>query len=355
MQKFAFINLFLLFLLAACQSMSPVPAVAPVAVGLSPNLLTIPADATATATPFQPLAPTPTYLPTATATPPPPAPPKEEKRGKSKFPGPSEYSYLPIAAPVGRLPQPSGQINILILGSDQRPGWISFRTDTILLLTINPNDRSIHLTSFPRDLYIYIPGWTMERINTAYYHGGFEAIANALEYNLGVRPDHYVLINFNAFVDLVDSLGGIDVTAETGLSEWVGNGIKSVPAGLNHMNGKTALWYARSRYSTNDFDRNRRQQEVLQGIFNRLMSLYTISKAPELFDIYTRNVTTDLKFTDLIPLLPFAAKITDLSDVKHFFIGSGQVTGWMTPAGASVLLPNQEAVISVMRKALNSP
>jgi LCP family protein required for cell wall assembly len=342
-------------LLAACQSLSPVPAVAPAAVGLSPNLLTIPADATATATPFQPVAPTPTYLPTATPTQPPPPPPKEKKNGGNNFAGPSEYSYLPVPPPVGRLPQPDGQINILILGSDQRPGWVSFRTDTILLLTINPDDRSIHLTSFPRDLYIYIPGWTMERINTAYYHGGFEAIANALEYNLGVYPDHYVLINFNAFVEIVDSLGGIDVNAETGLSEWVGNGIKSVPAGLNHMNGKTALWYARSRYSTNDFDRNRRQQEVLQGIFDRLMSLYTISKAPEMFEIYTRNVSTDMNFTDLIPLLPFAAKVTDLSDVKHFFIGSAQVSGWMTPAGASVLLPNREAVVAIMRKALNSP
>jgi LCP family protein required for cell wall assembly len=195
----------------------------------------------------------------------------------------------------------------------------------------------------------------MERINTAHFHGGFEATAMTFEYNLGVRPDHYVLINFNAFVDVVNSLGGVDVQAATGLSEYVGGGIKSVPAGMNHMDGKTALWYARSRYSTSDFDRNRRQQEVLQAVFNRLLSLYTISKAPELFNIYTQNVTTDLKFTDFIPLIPFAAKITDLSDIKHYYIGREQVSSWMTPAGAAVLLPNRDAVIDVMRQALNSP
>jgi len=340
-------------LLSACQVTGLSSASVPAAVNLEPNLLTVPADATATATPFQPLAPTPTYLPTATATPPPS--PRNTSRGQRDYPGPSDYSYLSIPPPVGRLPQPDGQVNILILGSDQRPGWTVFRTDTIILLTVNPNDRSIHLTSFPRDLYVYIPGWTMERINTAYYHGGFETTAMMFEYNFGVRPDHFVLINFNAFVELVDSLGGIDVHCATGLSEYVGNGIKSVPAGVNHMNGKTALWYARSRYTTNDFDRNRRQQEVLRAIFDRLMSLYTISKAPELFNIYRQNVTTDLTFADLIPLFPFAARITDLSNVKQFYIGKGEVSGWYTPTGAAVLLPNREAVLAVMRKALNSP
>jgi hypothetical protein len=74
-----------------------------------------------------------------------------------------------------------------------------------------------------------------------------------------------------------------------------------------------------------------------------------------LFNIYTQNVTTDLKFTDFIPLIPFAAKITDLSDIKHYYIGREQVSSWMTPAGAAVLLPNRDAVIDVMRQALNSP
>jgi LCP family protein required for cell wall assembly len=195
----------------------------------------------------------------------------------------------------------------------------------------------------------------MERINTAYFHGGFEALSMALEYNFGVRPDYYVIVKFNAFVEIVDSLGGIDVHSAAGLSEYVGSGIKSVPAGVNHMNGKTALWYARSRYTTSDFDRNRRQQEVLRAIFNRLLSLYTISKAPELFNIFKQSVITDINFIDLIPLLPFAAKITDLSDIKQFYIGKGEVSGWYTPAGAAVLLPNREAAIAVMRKALNSP
>ncbi|MFQ5615056.1 MAG: LCP family protein, partial [Anaerolineales bacterium] len=75
------------------------------------------------------------------------------------------------------------------MGSDQRPGEGGFRTDTILLLTLNPGQGIVNITSFPRDLYVYIPGWTMQRINTAPQHGGFELMAATFGYNLGVHPD----------------------------------------------------------------------------------------------------------------------------------------------------------------------
>ncbi len=341
--------------LAACQ----VTGLAPqggLAVGILPRLVSIPADATPTPTPFQPLAPTPTYLPTSIPEPPSPPPPEQPPDRSRDFPPPSEYSYLPIPPPVGLIPQPPGQVNILLLGSDQRPGQGIYRTDTILLVTINPEAGKINLTSFPRDLYVYIPGWTMQRINTAHAHGGFETTSMTFEYNLGVRPDHFILINFSAFVDVIDSLGGIDVHVAQGVGEYrSGYGWFYIGPGVNHMDGKTALWYVRSRSTTNDFDRNRRQQEVLEAIVDRMLNLYTIAKAPELFKIYSQNVTTDLKFTDLLPLIPIAAQINDTSVITHYYIGKGQVTGWITPEGAQVLLPDRKAVLQVMRQALNSP
>jgi LCP family protein required for cell wall assembly len=356
--NFTLVLITLLGLLSACNFPAMGPAVAPAAVGVSQNLLFSPANPTATPTPFQPIPPTATYLPTATAIPPTQIPPTRtpESLSFSDFPGPSEPPSIAIPPPVGRFPQPKGQVNILLLGSDQRPGTGGFRTDTILLLTLNPNDKTIHLTSFPRDLYVYIPGWTMQRINTALAHGGFETLAMTFEYNLGVRPDHYILINFWSFVDVVNSLGGIDVNAAKDLSEYVsGRGWVTIPAGVNHMDGETALYYTRSRKSTNDFDRNRRQQEVLTALLDRLMSLYTISKVPDLFKIYTENVTTDLKLNDVLPLVPIAAKYNDPSQVQHYYVSSGQVTSWTTPGGAAVLLPNRDLVLEIMRQALNSP
>lgn len=340
--RIALTLLILLGLISACNFPIP-PVTSPAAVSMNPDFLYNPVNATATATPFQPLAPTATYLPTATPLPPTPAPTKV-----------GSYSN-PNSLTTGLIPQPKGQINILLLGSDQRFGSYGFRTDTILLVTINPANDAINITSFPRDLYVNIPGWGQNRINTAFGRGGFETMADTFEINLGVRPDFYVLINFWSFVDLVDSLGGIDVNASQPLSENTARGWFTIPAGINHMDGDTALYYSRSRYSTSDFDRNRRQQEVVQAILDKMLSLYTIPKIPELYKIYAENVTTNMKLSDVITLIPVAARFTDTSQIKHYFIGRPQVTSWVTPGGAQVLLPRQAEVIEVMKQALNSP
>jgi LCP family protein required for cell wall assembly len=342
-KKLPLILLALLGLISACNFPTS-PANAPVAAGMNPNFLFNPTNATATATPFQPLPPTATYFPTATPLPPTPEP--KQQIGSFNSSG---------SLTGGLIPQPKGQVNILLLGSDQRPNSGGFRTDTILLVTINPAKNSINITSFPRDLYVNIPGGSSNRINTAFARGGFETMAQTFEVNFGVRPDFYILINFWSFKAVIDSLGGIDVNAAQPLSEYTSRGWFTIPAGINHMDGTTALYYSRSRKSTSDFDRNRRQQEVVKGVIDKLISLYTIAKIPELYSIYTNNVTTNVKLTDVIPLIPVAARFKDNSKVKHYYIGRAQVSNWITPGGGQVLLPNQDAVIEIMRKALNSP
>lgn len=342
-KKLPFVLLALLGIISACNfPMSPITA--PAALSMNQDFLYNPTDATATATPFQPLPPTATYFPTATPVPPTPVP----NQALGSFSGSNSLT-------TGIIPQPKGQINILLLGSDQRKGTGGFRTDTILLVTINPAKNSINITSFPRDLYVNIPGRAANRINTAFGRGGFETMAKTFEVNFGVRPDFFVLINFWSFVEVVDSLGGIDVIASQPLSEYTARGWFTIPAGLNHLDGSTALYYSRSRKSTSDFDRNRRQQEVVQGIIDQLISLYTIAKIPELYKIYVDNVTTNVKLSDIITLIPVAARLRDTSKIKHYYIGRGQVSNWITPGGGMVLLPIQDAVMDIMRQALNSP
>jgi LCP family protein required for cell wall assembly len=254
------------------------------------------------------------------------------------------------------LPQPEGQVNLLLLGSDQRPNGGGFRTDTILLLTVNPQDKTAHLTSFPRDLYVYIPGWTMQRINTAMAHGDFPLMAETFEYNFGVRPENYVMINFWGFRQIIDSLGGVNVNVAVPLSDHRdGYGTYYVPAGVIHMDGETALWYVRSRYTSSDFERTRRQQEVIVAIFYRLLSLDAVTRAPELYNLYRNNVNSNLSLEDLTPFLPLATQIGDTDNIDRFYIGRDQVTSWTTPGGAAVLLPNRDDVLDVMRQALNSP
>jgi LCP family protein required for cell wall assembly len=333
--------------------------------GLSPDssglivgkslLFQVPPNATPTATPFQPLPPTPTYLPTVYPTKTPGGSDLFE-RTWADYPGPTSPSDIPIPPPVGLLPQPDGQVNIMLLGSDQRPNDGGFRTDTILLLTLNPEAGTASLTSFPRDLYVYIPGWTMQRINTAFPHGGFDTLALTMEYNFGVRPDYYVMINFWSFQQAIDSLGGITVDVAVSLTDWrSGYGYYTVPAGQVHMDGETALWYVRSRYSTSDFERTQRQQEVIQAIFQRLLNLDVIQRASELYEIYRQNVITDLTLQVITPLLPLAVILSDTSRISQYFISRQEVTPYRTSSGAQVLIPIPEAVVAVMRQALNSP
>ncbi len=307
----------------------------------SSPLVNVPGDATPTPTPFQPLPPTPTYLP------------EVELRSisarstrKADSENPWDQSPVPTLASGERL-------NLLLLGSDQRPYEGGFRTDTIILVSLDPTNGTASLVSFPRDLYVQIPGWTQQRINTAMGYGGFPLLAATLEFNFGVRPEHYVMVNFWAFKQTIDSLGGIDVYASQSLTDHRdGHGYYTISPGLNHMDGETALWYARSRYSTSDFDRGRRQQEVVLALFKRLLSLNAIEKAPELYDIYVQNVTTDLSFQDIAPLLPLAAQLSDASRIQQYFIGPAQVTPWTTPGGAQVLLPNTNAIYAVLWQAL---
>lgn len=318
--------------------------------------------ATPTPTPFQPLPPTPTYIPTLSqdqaAFPtqiPASLTPTPALLDSGNFPQPSSLDFT-VPPPGGLLPQPDGQINIVLLGSDERPEVGGVRTDTLLLLTVNPKQETVSLVSIPRDLYVYIPGWDNDRINVAIQHGSFDGVFNTFEYNFGIRPDHYVLVNFNAFVQVIDSLGGIDVQVPVPLADnrdYVG--WFSIPAGLIHMDGSTALWYVRSRMTTSDFDRTRRQQEVIQATFEKLISMNGIARAPELYSIYKDTVTTDMNFTDIAPLILLAAKMTDPSNIHHYYIGPAEVTGWITPIGASVLLPNRDAIMRIFYQAMNAP
>lgn len=118
------------------------------------------------------------------------------------------------------------------------------------------------------------------------------------------------------------------------------------------MNGEVALWYARSRYSTNDIDRARRAQEVIEAMFTRLMSLDVILRVPDLYDTYKNYVQTDIKLEDILPLLPLASDIYTDRDIRHFVIGYEQAYDWMTPQGAQVLVPDYALIQEVMVEAL---
>ena len=286
-----------------------------------------------------------------------PTPFQPEQGGVAVNPGTETGNTDPAPTVDNTLEKPEGQINILLLGSDVRPDDGGFRTDVTLWVSLNPQDGFVSIISFPRDLYVNIPGWGYQRINTAFQYGGFDLLAETFESNFGIRPDYYVMVDFEGFKAVINNLGGIDVQTTQNLTDtcgtWINaSGYCSVGPGLVHMNGDVALWYARSRHSTNDIDRTRRAQEVVEAIFDRLMSLDVILKAPDLYNAYITYVQTDIGLGEVLNLLPFASTISANRDIRNYVIGYDYVYDWYTAAGAQVLMPDTGAIQQLLIEAL---
>jgi LCP family protein required for cell wall assembly len=268
--------------------------------------------------------------------------------------GPIQFKDVPPGAPL-----PDGVVNILVLGSDARPGG-GFRTDVIMLVSIDRNSKAVSVVSFPRDLYVDISGWQTNRINTAMEVGGFNMMAATFQANFGIRPNYYVMTNFNGFKAIIDSMAGIDVKVQKSLRDhcdlpWAnGAGMCEINAPATvPMNGADALWYVRSRHSTSDFDRQRRAQEVIRAIFVRLMNLDIIPRLPEIFNIYQKNVETNLTLDQVLPLIPVAQEVVkDPNQVQRFALSPSEAIPFITAEGAMVLWPNLPAIRAIVRQAV---
>lgn len=277
----------------------------------------------------------------------------DRREGDSPSPSPT-----PGPIPTQRVYQkPEDQVNILLLGSDARPNDGGFRTDVIVWVSLNPEGEFVSAVSFPRDLFVRIPGQGENRINVAFPRGGFDLLADTFELNFGIRPDHYILVDFNGFTTVINNLGGINVQVAQALSDscgtWVNpSGWCTVNAGTVHMNGDLALWYARSRKTTNDIHRARRAQDVVEAIFRRLMNLDVILRVPELYQAYTTYVQTDIRLGDVLELMPLAGKINENGDIRNYVIGYDHAYDWVTLQGAQVLVPDYPAIHNLLIEAL---
>lgn len=305
------------------------------------RLITQDPNATTTPTPFQPAA-TGQALTEVAASPTAAAP-----------------DYSDWSTPIQHdLKMPDGQINIMILGSDFRPGKGS-RTDVMMLVSVNPKKSTVSVISFPRDIYVYLPGRGMDRLNTPYAYEGFPLLASTMEYNFGVKPDHYVLTNFYGFTSIINTLGGLNVNVGAYLSDRCDlpvsdeEGNYTVYPGMTWMDGDTALWYIRARHSTSDIDRTRREQEIMDAFFRRLMSLNAVTRAPEIYNLLINSVETDLTLSDLLPMVEIAPKLlSDDALIQRHLLGIDTLTPFVTEGGAQVLLPDRQKIWDLIKKAV---
>ena len=262
-----------------------------------------------------------------------------------------------------RADETSQIVNILLLGVDS---WEthSGRSDAIVVLSIDTVHKRVLVTSVPRDLRVSLDGLSQpQRINAAYAHGGADLARAKLAQVLDVDIPYYAVVNFSGFARIVDTFGGvtIDVPADIVDMEFpAADGVNHEPfelkAGVQHLDGETALKYARTRKSspTGDFGRMYRQQQVLQALKAQALTPRTVFRIPALYNDFRHAVQTNVSVQMVIQLARVARSV-DAADIGSFAID--EASGLVDPRlvdGMFVLEPDLVGIRSDLRKRLAS-
>jgi polyisoprenyl-teichoic acid--peptidoglycan teichoic acid transferase len=275
-------------------------------------------------------------------------------------PEPPESSSAPAATPTAQAITGDPALrplqrtrNIVLIGTDQRDLENVGRTDTIMVLAIDSANNRAALISFPRDTYLPIPGVGYSRINMAYAYGeerkaggGLPLLISTIERNFGIPIERYVRIDFSGFEGVVDALGGVDVVVDCPLYDeliYRYFQVYTLQPGTYRMNGQQALYYARSRKTTSDFDRARRQQRVLLAIRDRILDGNLLPRIPALWLAMRNVVDTNLGPGDITDLAKLGASLRG-NDLRGMVIRYPLVRDWTTPQGGMVQLPDLPAI-----------
>ncbi len=288
---------------------------------------------------------------------------------------------LPTAFPVVDR-KGANLINILLMGQDNEVTGDSLaRTDTMVVLSINRDTNTVSMLHLPRDLYVYMPQVGMGRLNTVYeigsalgWDGGpFFYMRQVILYNLGINVHYYALVDLTGFASLIDSVGGVDLAVDCAIQDFQIQGATvpagavlndpvalqyTLPVGFYHMNGQEALWYARSRGNSDDFDRGRRQQQVLRAALRSVREqglLSDVTRLPGLIQQGLSVSETDMSLDVILSLVPVALQV-DPSEIETYrLIRTYHTQPWQPPDGQFVQLPIYEPVFDLMTDFYTPP
>ena len=224
----------------------------------------------------------------------------------------------PVADGTGKL---HGKRNLMIMGVDKRSGDVG-RSDTLMVAMVDPGKDKLSLLSVPRDTLVSIPGHGWDKINHAYAYGGHQLSQKTLENFLGLQISHYILVDFQGFVKLVDAIGGVDIDVEKDMQytdpyDGETGLVISLHAGRQHLDGTTAIQYVRYRDEEGDIGRVKRQQKFMKAVFQKLSATNLLTRAPEIARTLYQSIDTDLSVTDLASLLvTFAKNVSGTSQLE---------------------------------------
>lgn len=237
--------------------------------------------------------------------------------------------------------------NLLFLGTDNSPqrGELG-RTDTIILTTVIPFKPYVGMLGIPRDLWLDLPNIGEQRINTAYFYAeldrpgsGAKATLDAVSANFGVDARYYLVVHMLGVVDVVDALGGLDISLDKKMG--------TLKKGDHHLNGEETLAFVRERYSSSDFSRMEQGQVVLGALIRKLLSPRDWGKIPALLRALPGAIETNIPLWQ-VPRLGFAFTRATFFGMDNRTIDWEMVTPYVTSGGAQVLLPNWDAINPVL-------
>lgn len=261
----------------------------------------------------------------------------------------------------------TSRFTMIIAGIDRRPNetGLQYRTDTMMLISLNPLNNRIGVLSIPRDMYVQVPGYSArQRVNSAMVLGelaangaGPDLMMQTLQLNLGMRVNDYLVVDFQAFIDFVDTLGGVAVQTDKIINDPqypdmnYGYDPFYLPIGTHQLDGYNTLRFARTRHGDNDIQRAGRQQQVLYAIRDKATDLETLPsllvQAPVLWQSFSDNVHTGLNLEQILQLALYA-KDVPAENIQMGVIDYTYLRNFTTSAGASVLIPDQARLASLM-------
>jgi polyisoprenyl-teichoic acid--peptidoglycan teichoic acid transferase len=263
------------------------------------------------------------------------------------------------------LPLLSRTKNVLILGSDRRPRTPNWRTDVIMIVAMDLKTGRAGVISIPRDVYISpIPNHRPNRINVIDYlgeqdepdGGGPKLLASIIEEKMGVPIHHYLRFDFEGFKKVVDALGGLEITLDCPVSDYLPEEDISIrlQPGTHRLDGKQALGYVRSRRQGGDLERSRRQQRVVWAVRDQIQRENMISKIPALYAALHNSVQTDIGLVSAIRYVRFALSL-DPEDVHGFVLSPPDLlrSGWQ--GGMSVFIADWELISGQIQAIFDRP
>ncbi|RME12174.1 MAG: LytR family transcriptional regulator [Ardenticatenia bacterium] len=266
-------------------------------------------------------------------------------------------------------------LTILVLGVDKRDeAERTWRSDTIILVRIDPQTKSAAMLSIPRDLYVTIPdygfGEQLNRINTAFFFGeaydypggGPALVKQTIRRNFGITVDRYVVVDFDAFRKIIDLIGGIDIEVPERIvdpyypTEDYGYMRVEFEPGLQHMDGERALIYARTRHSGSDFDRAERQQQVILAVRDKVLSFgiltsLTPRRLYQMANTVYSSIETDMTIDEMIALARLGSEI-DAANIRRGIIGPNFVYDLKLEDLGDVLQPRWDKIYPYVQETL---